>query len=454
AMEAVDRRPTAGTYSNSNTKPPRNRLPRSRQKAASSASASTATTPTVVPRILARPATAAQSQSESQTQNKNLSEPPVSAPASNTPHRASSSSLMTESPRLMRRDTEPTREPPMEPPTQRRHASTTPAAAAAATTPATTSPAATRQQTLDIISSFKHIQDQPRPSRLTLLASSGKLLDTVLRRNLSTLQTRTCIGAIGRTNSGKSTVMSELSGNTLFPANGMTQCVDFWVTPARVLLLDSPPVLALAAADKWPRRDGSMSRLATARLRDLQVCALMLNVCDTLVVVVKAPAGAGKAQQQQPERRRQVDERFLDRSLVKLIRNARDLAATIPGLSSAATLNSRQVSLHIVVNGAAKVASKAVADAYAMGTGVAVSRVTFLPTKSVLKQQQQPGLFADIAGRWAQKPQSPLLPLYPIPGGDAAAISSLVSSWDSLLGTPLPLMSFEMAAEELRTDLV
>ncbi|KAJ1943870.1 hypothetical protein GGF37_002454, partial [Kickxella alabastrina] len=278
---------------------------------------------------------------------------------------------------------------------------------------------------------------------------------TVLRRNLSTLQTRTCIGAIGRTNSGKSTVMSELSGNNIFPANGMTQCVDFWVTPARVLLLDSPPVLALAAADKWPRRDGSMSRLAAARLRDLQVCALMLNVCDTLVVVVKAPAGAGKAQQQQPERRRQVDERCLDRSLVKLIRNARDLAATIPGLSSAATLNSRQVSLHIVVNGHAKVASKTVADAYAIGTGIAVSRVTFLPTKSVLKQQQQqPGLFADIAGRWAQKSQSPLLPLYPIPGGDAAAISSLVSSWDSLLGTSLPLMSFEMAVEELRTDLM
>ncbi|KAJ1644155.1 smg-9, nonsense mediated mRNA decay factor [Coemansia asiatica] len=310
-------------------------------------------------------------------------------------------------------------------------------------------------------------QEQSRNTKMVLLTASGKLLDSNLRRHLGSVQCRSCIGVLGRLGAGKSTIMSYLAGTQelVFPAakhpgSQMTSGIDFWVTPSSLLLLDTPPVLSIGAADKWTRRSENMSKLSCARLRDLQLTSFLLQICDTLLVVVNPDAVAAsavavsigkKAQQQQQGKRNKVSGGCIDQAMIKLLKMAQSAVPLIPGLSlNTRGHEKRPCSLHIVVNnGPAGISKQQVSEIYANLTGISVSKVTVLPAISSCEDKK--GLtFVDISDKWSSC--NPLLvPLYST-GLFAKHISSndrtsLISSAD-IFGNNF---SFDECIEELKS---
>ncbi|KAJ2487800.1 hypothetical protein EV174_000333 [Coemansia sp. RSA 2320] len=339
------------------------------------------------------------------------------------------------------------------------------------------------------IAAYRQIADLPRSSRLTLLSSSGKLLDTVARKNLGALQTRSCIGVLGRASAGKSLVLSELAHRacpaqpSIFPLAAESELgtlgVDFWVTPARVILLDAPPVLSLPAADKWPRRaDPSTSRLSAARIRDLQLAALLLQVCDVLLVFANC-GSAGDC---------------VDRGLAKLLVDACAIAEALPGLAlpclaaSGGNRQSGRCRLHIVLNagaprngGAQNLAPLggpldigAVARGYEEATGISVCNVSLIPSLPA-RRNAAPSLrddsggsgggggmvprFLQIAETWSATAAQ--LPLYSPPRDVFKSSSKLAEkqrrrsllSWPSLGGEQWG-SSFERAIDAMRSSLL
>lgn len=222
----------------------------------------------------------------------------------------------------------------------------------------------------------------PRTQSLTVLSQEGRLLDGMIRKYLVSLQSRSCIGVIGRSSAGKSFVLSQLTqlqhpleqlSNLVFPTaktphakSFTTKGVELWVTGARHILLDSPPVFSFIASNKWmkpPNRKGWSAR-DVSRLRDLQLATLLVQVCDTLLVVVNGS-------------------NVVDQGIIQLLAQARKLADEIPGLTS---LQSEKrgcycCRLHVVVNRVndGKHCDQAVRQRYEEETGISVDHVTTIP---------------------------------------------------------------------------
>ncbi|KAJ2864502.1 hypothetical protein GGH94_002891 [Coemansia aciculifera] len=317
--------------------------------------------------------------------------------------------------------------------------------------------------TIADIPAYKHIADQPRSSRLMLLSPAGKLLDSVVRKHLGPLDCRLCIGVLGRPSTGKSLVLSRLAQSTdateIFPLameNKIgTLGVDFWVTPARIILIDTPPVLSLVPSDVRLRLAGP-GALGLVRTRDLQLATLLMQVCDVLLVFVDCAKGPG-----------------LDRGLVKLLVEARTLSQALPRLDaphlpSDSGDQRHKCKLHIVLNAGA---SHSVGDSelgdvarsYEKATGITVCDVSLIPSQSPLPVRsptpvaQGVGVprFLQVAESWAA---TPVLPLYPPPLDMVTAAKSRGSlERRSLLCLPLvgnSPGSFELAIGELRARLL
>ncbi|KAJ2612306.1 hypothetical protein EV177_003059 [Coemansia sp. RSA 1804] len=291
---------------------------------------------------------------------------------------------------------------------------------------------------------YKRATQHVRDHRLTLISPAGKLNDSGARRTLGHLRSRTCVGVVGRASAGKSMLMSVLaqpplgsqSASAMFPLAGAAEAactlgVDLWATESRAILVDTPPVLDLHSADAWPRSRGldsaMSSRLVVSKTHDLQIASLLLQTCDTLVVLVGERKRRGKGAQT-------MYEMYMDRGLARLLAAAASLSQTIPGLSRPAEPHNkapqdRRCRLHVVVNqGMASLgcqrldlgpaAIRDIADAYEHETGIAVSGVSFLPTREEPEEASDPTEFADIAGAWdAQRNDQPydrqsVLPLY------------------------------------------
>ncbi|KAJ2395241.1 hypothetical protein GGI23_004377, partial [Coemansia sp. RSA 2559] len=193
---------------------------------------------------------------------------------------------------------------------------------------------------------YKRATVHVRESRLPLISPTGKFLDAGARKTLSHLRSRKCIGVLGRAGTGKSMLMSLLaqppygatnavlpladpSGatNAVFPladppGSVCTLGVDLWVTGSRAVLLDTPPVLDLHSSDAWPRNrgldSGTSSRLAISKTHDLQMASLVLQTCDTLVVLVNERKRRGKGSMS-------LYDLYMDRGLAKLLASAATL---------------------------------------------------------------------------------------------------------------------------------
>ncbi|KAJ2232501.1 hypothetical protein H4R99_000297 [Coemansia sp. RSA 1722] len=311
-----------------------------------------------------------------------------------------------------------------------------------------------------LVSKYLTQQDRrPGNTRLSLLTASGKLLDTVLRRHLGSVQYRSCIGVLGRAGTGKSTVMSFLADTTgpVFPvskahtvsANGM----DLWITPSQILLLDSPSVLSLSAAEKWTRRSDTMSKLACARLRDLQITSFLLQVCDTLVVVVRTAPAVDIVGRRGQQAKRRITGRCVDQGIIGLLKRAALATPMIPGLSTTTRGHqSRTCSLHIVVNGPTDISEQQISQKYAESTGIPVSQVTVLPAITN-KSNDRTHSFTDIYDRWSAC--NPTLPLFSTDmfakPAHGMGKSCLVASSADFIGCTA---SFEECVERLKSSLL
>ncbi|KAJ2665563.1 hypothetical protein IWW48_000014 [Coemansia sp. RSA 1200] len=347
----------------------------------------------------------------------------------------------------------------------------------------------------------QHVRDQ----RLALISPAGKLNDSGARRTLGHLRSRTCVGVMGRASAGKSMLMSVLAqpplgsqgASAVFPLAGAAEAVctlgvDLWATESRAILVDTPSVLDLHSADAWPRSRGldsaTSSRLVVSKIHDLQIASLLLQTCDTLVVLVGERKRRGKEAQT-------MYEMYMDRGLARLLAAAASLSQTIPGLSRPAESHNtspqdRRCKLHVVVNqGMASLgcqrldldpeAIRDIADAYENETGIAVSGVSFLPTRAVPEETSDPTEFADIAGAWdAQRNDQPsdrqsVLPLYApadrYRSKRAAAKPQDTNNVDSLVLSPwepshqlhrkqvqrnFAAKEFASSVDRLRTDLL
>ncbi|KAJ2559947.1 hypothetical protein EV175_000060 [Coemansia sp. RSA 1933] len=346
---------------------------------------------------------------------------------------------------------------------------------------------ATAESRLRDSTGYKRGTQHVRDNRLALISPTGKLLDGGARKTLSHLRSRKCIGVLGRTGIGKSLVLSQLARPlstdvSVFPLSdtsesGGTVGVDLWVTPSRTVLLDTPPVLDLHSSDAWPRTRGvgsaTSSRLAIAKTHDLQMASLVLQTCDTLVVVVGERRRRGKGAAQS------LYDLYMDRGLARLLATAVTLSQTILGLSRPAepqgleretdgVVEDRRCKLHIVINqGPASLgchhldldleAMREIAAAYEDETGIAVSGVSFLPTREQPCKAQDMR-FADIAASWGAQSSSdsPVLPLYtPTDRHRNKSAASLVAApWEKQQPYLSPCSLFDAAIDELRSVLL
>ncbi|KAJ2812793.1 hypothetical protein H4S07_001148 [Coemansia furcata] len=295
------------------------------------------------------------------------------------------------------------------------------------------------------IAAYKAIAEQPRGSRLMLLSPAGRLLDSVVRKHLGTVDCRACIGVLGRPSAGKSLVLSRLAQcaeGDVFPlaAEGRvgTTGVDFWVTPARIILVDTPPVLSLVPADVRVRLMGPGAP-ELARTRDLQLATLLMQVSDVLLVFADSA---------------------LDRGLVELLVDARTLSMDLPRLdaphlpSEPSAAQRHKCKLHIVLGAGCHGGDlDAVARAYEAATGITVCGVSLLPRAMPVARGSGPPRFMRVAESWAD---APVCPLYPPLDVGAKSSGSVPSR--SLLGWPVADGSgggsFELAVEALRARLL
>ncbi|KAJ2489435.1 hypothetical protein IWW37_004007 [Coemansia sp. RSA 2050] len=308
--------------------------------------------------------------------------------------------------------------------------------------------------TIADVPAYKNIADQPRGNRLMLLSPAGKLLDSVVRKHLGPLDCRLCIGVLGRPSTGKSLVLSRLAqyhagaddSLDVFPLAAENKIgtlgVDFWVTPARIILIDAPPVLSLVPADVRLRLAGpGAPGLATARTRDLQLATLLMQVCDVLMVFANSATG-------------------MDEGLVRLLVDARTLSQDLPRLDAPHLVSEpsdgqrHRCKLYIVLNNGGDI--DGVARRYEEATGITVSGASIIPSRAPAKSLQPAGVprFLQVAEAWKE------LPLYPPPlDVSKAAVAKTAGSEKrrSLLGYPLAggsCGSFELAIDELRARLM
>ncbi|KAJ2828845.1 hypothetical protein GGI24_002289, partial [Coemansia furcata] len=293
------------------------------------------------------------------------------------------------------------------------------------------------------IAAYKAVAEQPRGSRLMLLSPAGRLLDSVVRKHLGAVDCRACIGVLGRPSAGKSLVLSRLAQcaeGDVFPlaAEGRagTTGVDFWVTPARIILVDTPPVLSLVPPDVRVRLMGSGAP-ELARTRDLQLATLLMQVCDVLLVFADSP---------------------LDRGLVELLVDARTLSMDLPRLDaphlpSEPSANQRhKCKLHIVLGAGCHGGDlDAVARAYEAATGITVCGVSLLPRVMPVGRGAGPPRFMRVAESWADSPACPLYPPLDVGARSSGSVPSR-----SLLGWPVAAGggSLELAVEALRARLL
>ncbi|KAI8325151.1 hypothetical protein GQ54DRAFT_14844 [Martensiomyces pterosporus] len=305
--------------------------------------------------------------------------------------------------------------------------------------------------------------------RLRLMSPSGKLDVLAARRSLGTLQHRLCVSALGRAGVGKSLLMSRLahkySSEHIFKSASPeatsggceTLGIDFCVTGSRILLLDTPPVFSLQAAERWMKRgESGMSRHAASRLRDLQLVSLLMQISDILLVVVNVNGDAAALAEKKKEKVGLAELGVLDKGIAGLLAMAGALAPAIPGLAApfqppkpAAPghtqdpVDRRGCRLHIVVNerhslqgsGAPGLFdAKGIAAAYEEASGIAVAGVSFVASNDRHSAKETPKLSVDsIVGRWASSAPH-YLPMYPpltATGGGKEAVKSLLS-WDLL----------------------
>ncbi|KAJ2743351.1 hypothetical protein GGI20_003812 [Coemansia sp. BCRC 34301] len=314
------------------------------------------------------------------------------------------------------------------------------------------------------IPAYRDIVDQPRSSRITILTPEGRLLDGMVRKHLAHLECRSCIGVLGRPSSGKSMLLSRLASlepADLFPPAAAaaehrigTLGVELWVTPARIILVDAPPVVSVMSAPERARLVGDPRgppSLPVARARDLQLAILLIRVSSVLLVF--ADPGSG----------------LVDKALAKLLVDARELLDQFPGPRHHPNTHSqaeRECKLYIVVNRGAAGNLDAMARAYEVATGFAVCGVSVVPDRC-LQSMRMPGVaqtmgprFLRVAESWAA---DPALPLYPLPpdlsrSGDQGRRSLLcwpqlptISADDQLLPVQ---RTFEEAVDDLRARLL
>ncbi|KAJ1799886.1 hypothetical protein LPJ59_001517 [Coemansia sp. RSA 2399] len=359
---------------------------------------------------------------------------------------------------------------------------------------------------------YKRATVHLRETRLPLISPTGKFLDTGARKTLSHLRSRKCISVLGRAGTGKSMLMSLLAqppygaANAVFPladppGSVCTLGVDLWVTSSRAVLLDTPPVLDLHSSDSWPRNrgldSGTSSRLVISKTHDLQMASLVLQTCDTLIVLVSERKRRGKGPLS-------LYDLYMDRGLAKLLASAVTLSQAILGLSRPAEPQSemladagpgsthgqqhraadRRCKLHVVINqgpasfGCQRLdldpeAVREIAEAYESETGIAVSGVSFLPTHR-LPEEADDVQFMDIASAWGAQQSdttsahASVLPLYApadrhrnkkAVGTDRGTDSLVMSPWEQQQKqrqkrTYLTGNSFDASVDNLRMDLL
>ncbi|KAJ2851672.1 hypothetical protein GGI22_005244 [Coemansia erecta] len=359
---------------------------------------------------------------------------------------------------------------------------------------------------------YKRATVHVRENRLPLISPTGKFLDAGARKTLSHLRSRKCIGVLGRAGAGKSMLMSLLAQppygatDAVFPladppGSVCTLGVDLWVTSSRAVLLDTPPVLDLHSSDAWPRNrglgSGTSSRLAISKTHDLQMASLVLQTCDTLVVLVNERKRRGKGPMS-------LYDLYMDRGLAKLLASAATLSQAILGLSRPAEPQhgiladaahgstygqqhraaDRRCKLHIVINqgpasfGCQRLdldsdAVREIAEAYESETGIAVAEVSFLPTRRQ-PEEADDVQFMDIVRAWgAQQSDTAsahvsVLPLYApadrhrnkkAVGNDRDTDSLVVSPWEQQQQqqqrrTYLTENSFDASVDHLRMGLL
>ncbi|KAJ2904632.1 smg-9, nonsense mediated mRNA decay factor [Coemansia aciculifera] len=305
-----------------------------------------------------------------------------------------------------------------------------------------------------------------------MLTPEGKLLDGVMRNYLGQLACRACIGVLGRPSSGKSLLLSHLAAASLEGAEGETtsffplateknkigtQGVDFWVTPARIILVDSPPVMSLVSdeARRLIRGDsrGPLSK-SSGRARDLQLTTLLIRISSVLLVFIEYNSGG------------------VDEGLVKLLVDARTILGQFPGPKHHYSNSSRvyphsgmECKLHIVINQYPEVSEDldAIAKGYEKATGYAVSGVSVIPSRSPPLRVRRPLMptvvprFQQVAESWSVVAPSEL-PLYPPPlemstksvAGEKGVCQSLLC-WPSLAAAS---KTFEEAVDDLRARVL
>ncbi|KAJ2320791.1 hypothetical protein H4S02_000475 [Coemansia sp. RSA 2611] len=258
----------------------------------------------------------------------------------------------------------------------------------------------------------------PRHTRVPLISAQGKLQGARVRSQLGPLSVRHCVGVIGRAGTGKSTLLSRLAQHPQHAS--ATRCVDAWVTRARVVLVDAPPVLCARAADKWRFGDSRPPSRVATRVHSLQLALWLLQVCDELLVVVDWQGTCR-----------------IDRGVARLLRLACGLVDKIPGLTMP-DLPGRDGSsggcrLHVVArcDDHSDAVRGQVARQYEDATGIRVARVTLLPYTRPPEVQSA----ADTICLWADR--RPLYATGQQPG--------LVAADPDLLGAP----TYDQCVEDL-----
>ncbi|KAJ2347379.1 hypothetical protein GGF43_004771, partial [Coemansia sp. RSA 2618] len=281
-----------------------------------------------------------------------------------------------------------------------------------------------------------------RSTQQPIITATGTLLSTPIRQHLGALRIRACVGILGRADTGKSALISQLAGPTTTAVQDSSTrkarrgCVDVHITGARIALVDTPPVLGQSAGLKWRRHPGVPLRLA-ARAHDLQIALFMLQVCDTLLVVCDVDRDC-----------------VVDWALARLLASARGLVAEIPGLvlparGGSASGDPGRCRLHILARCATGGACAAgVAAQYEAATGICVARVTFLPGAGDLPSGGLDATALDAAAAWAALPARPL---YAAPGPQShPAPLSVLPALGSLNAQQRPTNKLNACIDELR----
>jgi hypothetical protein len=110
----------------------------------------------------------------------------------------------------------------------------------------------------------------------------------------------TVIGALGFSGVGKSTILSKIAGDHLSPFSSTkyehklgTAGLDLFITPERVILLDSQPLMSPLVLERLKSKrliPGSFSRRAHSwnEVLSKRMASLLWSVCDVLLVVLDA----------------------------------------------------------------------------------------------------------------------------------------------------------------------